>query len=102
LHLFDADYTRHLRDPAELAADVVVSLAGYPETAARKMLRGRGSGTGARKLPVAAIEEIHSHLWQAYGLDLAVNMPHERRLHYLAGMIHFAKLRWAMMALYNL
>jgi hypothetical protein len=105
LHLFDADYTEHLRDPAELAADVVVSLAGYPETAARKMLTNawdRGSGTRARELPATAVEEIHSHLGQAYGLDLAINMPHERRLHYLAGMIHFAKLRLALMAEYDL
>jgi hypothetical protein len=105
LHLFDADYTEHLRDPAELAADVVVSLAGYPEPAARKMLAialDRGSGTRARELPATAVEEIHGHLGQAYGLDLAVRMPREHRLHYLAGMIHFAKLRLALMAEYGL
>src|SRR5262249_15426165 len=38
VHLFfDADYTAHLNDPLELAADVVVSLAGYPEPVARNI-----------------------------------------------------------------
>src|SRR3990172_2511307 len=36
VHLFfDADYSGHLGDPAELAADVLVSLAGYPAPVAR-------------------------------------------------------------------
>jgi hypothetical protein len=34
---FDADYAAHLGEPGELAADVMVSLAGYPAPTARKI-----------------------------------------------------------------
>ena len=38
VHFFiDADYASHLEEPAELAADVMVSIAGYPEPIARKI-----------------------------------------------------------------
>jgi len=105
LHLFDTDYREHLSDPAELAADIVVSLAGYPEPAARMLFAGQwvqSLDARAGELSAAAIEEVHDHLARTYGLDLAVAMPPANRLHYLAGMIHFAKLRVAMLAEYGL
>src|SRR5579863_5723698 len=34
---FDADYASHLEEPSELAADAMVSIAGYPEPIARKI-----------------------------------------------------------------
>jgi hypothetical protein len=37
LHLLHIDYTQYLREPAELAAEVVVSCFGYHEIAARKL-----------------------------------------------------------------
>jgi hypothetical protein len=103
-HLFDTDYTEHLKNPAEPAADIVVNLAGYPEITARKMFAGQwihSLNARAGKLSASAIEEVHDHLARTYGLDLAVTMPLTNRLHYLAGMIHFDKLR-VVLAEYDL
>ncbi len=107
VHFFiDAAYADHLTDPGELAADIVVSLAGYPETTARKIFTtpwNWGLVARAENLTEAALTEVRRHLKKAYDFDLPMEqMSEERRLHYLTGMIHYAKLRWALLAEYDL
>jgi hypothetical protein len=102
---FDADYAGHLKEPEELAADIMVSLAGYPEPIARKIFEtpwNWGLVARAKNLTEAALDEVRTHLRQVYGLDLMARIPADRRLHYLSGMIHYAKLRWALLAEYDL
>jgi hypothetical protein len=102
---FDADYAAHLTEPAELAADVMVSVAGYSAQTARKIFPSAWNwGLVARTedLTETALEEVRIHLKKVYGLDLMAQMPPDRRLNYLAGMIHYAKLRWALLAEYDL
>jgi hypothetical protein len=41
---FDADYAGHLGDSSELAADAMVSFAGYPRPIAEKIFERRGIG----------------------------------------------------------
>ena len=106
VHLFfDADYSCHLSDPAELAADVLVSLAGYPEPVARRIFAKPwdwGLVARAGNLTDAAFSEIRTHLKAVYGLDLTAGIPPRQSLNYLCGMIHYAKLRWALLAEYDL
>jgi hypothetical protein len=102
---FDADYAAHLADPCELAADVVVSLAGYPEPIARKIFSVPwkwGLVARAKDLTEAALAEVAGHLKRVYGFDLMERIPDAQRLNYLSGMIHFAKLRWALLAEYDI
>jgi len=102
---FDADYAAHLGEPGELAADVMVSLAGYPAPTARKIFAAPwdwGLVARAKKLTEAALDEVRGHLQKVYGFDLMERIPANRRLHYLSGMIHYAKLRWALLAEYDL
>jgi hypothetical protein len=106
VHFFiDADYAAHLREPHELAADAMVSLAAYPEPLARRIFDSEwnwGLVARARNLTEAALGEVRAHLRRCYGFDLMARIPANQRLHYLSGMIHYAKLRWALLAEYDL
>ena len=105
-YFFDAEYSRHLSDRAELAADVTVSLAGYPANVARRIFAtpwNWGLVARATNLTVAAFTEVRRHLKKSYRFDLQLKqIPEDQRLRYLAGMIHYAKLRWALLAEYDL
>jgi hypothetical protein len=106
VHFFiDADYASHLEEPAELAADVMVSIAGYPEPIARKIFATDwewGLVARAKDLTEAALSEVRRHLKNAYGFDFTEQIPANQMLHYLSGMIHFAKLRWGLLAEYDI
>lgn len=102
---FDADYASHLEEPSELAADVMVSIAGYPEPIARKIFAMAwewGLVARAKDLTEAALSEVRHHLKKAYGFDVMERIPANQMLHYLSGMIHYAKLRWALLAEYDI
>ena len=102
---FDAAYTEHLDDPIELAADVLVSLAGYPAPAARAIfIRPWNWGLVAKagRLSEDEFRTVRRHAEGCFDLDLKANLPAKQRLNYLAGMIHYAKLRWALLAEYDL
>jgi hypothetical protein len=102
---FDADYASHLEQPTELAADVMVSIAGYPEAVARKIFATPwkwGLVAKAKDLTEAALAEVRGHLKKAYGFDITEQIPANQMLHYLSGMIHYAKLRWALLAEYDI
>jgi hypothetical protein len=102
---FDADYNGHLDDPGELAADVVVSIAAYPEPIARTFFAtpwNWGLVARAKNLPEAALNDVRQRLKSVYGFDLMERIPANQQLHYLLGMIHYAKLRWALLAEYDM
>lgn len=102
---FDAAYARHIDDPTELSADVLVSLAAYPEPVARRIFSKSWSGglvARAQHLTAETVEDICRHLKQGYRVDFTRSVQSRRNLTYLAGMIHFAKLRWALLAEYDL
>jgi hypothetical protein len=66
----------------------------------------RDPGTGgwwrAKNLTEAALNEIRGHLRKVYGFDLMERIPVNQRLNYLSGMIRYAKLRWALLAEFDL
>jgi len=102
---FDADYSTHLAEPGELAADVMVSLAGYSAETARRIFPSSWNwGLVARteNLTETAFEKVRIHLRKVYGFDLMARIPPAERLNRLVGMIHYAKLRWALLAEYDL
>jgi hypothetical protein len=100
---FDAAYGEHLRDRGELAADIIVSLAGYPQQAAEAMLPATKPKRGARNgLNDAVFSAIRSHLKKSYGFDFSSKLLPGQNLQYLAGMIHYAKLRMALLQEYGI
>jgi len=97
-------YEAHLCDPRELAADVLVSLGIYPSDLAAKLF----DAAPARKIAASADERLESPAAakavvgaaRRYGLDIE-NLPLQKRLQYQAGLIHFAKLRQALLDEYG-
>ncbi|MGO9058427.1 MAG: hypothetical protein ACLQU2_13745 [Candidatus Binataceae bacterium] len=100
---FDAAYGEHLRDQGELSADIIVSLAGYPQETARTMLPAIKPSDGSRKgLNDAVFSAIRKHLKKSYGFDFSSKLLPGQNLQYLAGMIHYAKLRMALLQEYGI
>ena len=94
----------HLDDPRELAADVLVSLGLYPRKLASQLFgstreRERASAGGMAKSPPAAKAVLGTA--QRYGLDFK-SLPVRKRLQYQAGLIHFTRLREALLDEYSL
>jgi hypothetical protein len=94
-------YEGHLSAPRELAADVLVSLGIYPQSMAAKLL----DVTSARRSPAARAESPAAKLVTAtagrYGLAFD-RLPVQKRLQYEAGLVHFTRLRQALLEEYGL
>lgn len=104
-YFFHAGHRAHLSQPAELAADVLVSLAAYPEPLARRLFAtpwDLGLVARAGRLPDQAFAQIRKHAWKLGGIDFGASLPPGQSFNYLTGMIHYAKLRWALLVEYDL
>ena len=96
-------YRAHLSAPRELAADLLVSIGMYPQSVAIKLFDNNRTG---RRAPAPAED---SSLAKAamrlathrYGLDLDT-LPIRKRLQYQAALIHFTRLRQALLEEYGL
>lgn len=91
-----AAYREHLNDPEELAADILVSLGVLPNAAARKIF----VKPERRSLPNSVSGAVLEYMGNRYGLRFA-EQPAKKPA-YLAGLIHFAKLRRALLAEYDI
>jgi hypothetical protein len=96
-------YEAHLNDPRELAADVLVSLGMYPRNMASKLFES----TRDRRIPNAdenvkspSTTKAVAGTARRYGLDFE-SLPDQKRLQYLAGLIHFTRLRQALLEEYG-
>lgn len=96
-------YEAHLNDPRELAADVLVSLGVYPRNIASKLFESERD----RRIPNAD-ENVKSPsaakavlgTARRYGLDFE-SLPDRKRIQYQAGLIHFTRLRQALLEEYG-
>ena len=98
---FGNDYHEHLNDPMELAADMLVSLVAYSRSAA-KQLFGPLLQNGTAEDIHEVISAARTHLGSVWGFTFDKQIGVAENLHYLAGMIHFAKLRLALLAEYDI
>jgi hypothetical protein len=94
-------YEEHLNQPKEFAADLVMVLGGYPKPIAEHLFGGPISG---REIPDAGelITKARRHLRTVAEFDLKPNASAAENLHHLAGMIHLAKLRAALLNEYGI
>jgi hypothetical protein len=107
VHLFfDADYISHLDDAEELTADIVLALIAYPAPVARKLFATPWNwGVFARttELSDEVFSQVSEYFRATFGVSLAAaDLPARRKLNYLAGLIHFAKLRSTLLGEYQL
>jgi hypothetical protein len=99
-----AEYYRHLAEPFELIADMLVCLAAYPKRAARRLF-GRISATGGvgdGRIWDEFLHKAKQHLQIEIGFEFEQEAPVAQNLHYLAGMLHFTKLRMALLSEYDI
>lgn len=95
-------YADHLDDPAELAADSLVSLGVFPEGIARKMFAVE-NGPSKRAKPTGSVfARVRKYFQSRYGLNLDERLSAHKKLPYLAGMIHYANLRRALLHEYDI
>ena len=99
-------YREHLDDPEELAADILVGLGVFPETIARQIFmkprKGRPSKYAAEELPHSVCATVLKYFEARYGLSFGKPPLSTKRLQYLAAVIHFAKLRRALLTEYDI
>jgi hypothetical protein len=99
-------YGEHLEDQEELAADVLVSLGVYPKSVARKLFmnaeKKKTQRSAAEELPGAVSATVLKYFENRYNLSFGERLPCTRKLQYLAALIHFAKLRRALLTEYDL
>jgi Arc/MetJ family transcription regulator len=100
---FDAAYSEHLRDQGELAADVIACLAGYPKAAARAIFEKSQKKDGVKRghLDDGVFQAARGYLKECYGFDFSAKLSPHQNFQYLAGMIHYAKLRIALLEEYD-
>jgi len=98
-YFFDAAYSSHLDDAPELAADILVSLFAYPRPAARKIF---GKGTASREDLGGDLQPILRYLKSGWDIDLEGSRQPRHHLIYLVGMVHYAKLRRALLEEYRI
>ncbi len=92
----------HLDDPRELFADVFATLCGYPTETARSLFGRSHWGRRMRFLGSAGMQRLdaierHVHTHYAGDLGRSSGLPDALRLHYLGSMIHFSKVRAAVL-----
>ena len=99
-------YGEHLSDPEELAADVLVCIGMYPEASARKIFlpprKGKHSKSASAELPDSVATTVLEFMKSRFGLDFGPQMTSTKKLQYLAAVIHFAKLRRALLTEYDI
>lgn len=97
---FADDYASHLRDPFELLADIVVTLAAYPTERAKKLFR-KPKAASQKEIP-SMLTNAAAYIEAKWEFDLKKRASKREHLHYVTSMVHFAKLRRAVLDEYGL
>jgi hypothetical protein len=104
--LVSTAYGDHLNDQEELAADVLVSLGVFPEAVARKIFGNQeekdAQKSGGHEVSQPVSSAVLKYMQGRYALNFDDTLPTAKKLQYLAGMIHFAKLRQALLVEYDI
>ncbi|MHB8384084.1 MAG: hypothetical protein ACYDC3_17285 [Candidatus Binataceae bacterium] len=98
---FNTKYEDHLIDPREIAADMLMVLACYPQVAARRLF-GDSSLNVREKSGDALISRVKPYVRSVTGFVFDRHLPATENLNYLAGIIHVAKLRSALLNEYGI
>jgi hypothetical protein len=94
-------YEDHLDDPREIAADMVMGMACYPKPAAERLF-GDPRRNFLHGDPNQLVSRVVSYVRAVTGFDFANGFSARENLHYLAGIIHLAKLRSALLCEYGI
>jgi hypothetical protein len=97
-------YGDHLNNQEELAADVLVSLGVFPEAVARKIFAEKKDDheSDGGEISHGVSSAVLKYMQSRFALDFSDATGSAKKLQYLAGMIHFAKLRQALLLEYDI
>jgi len=95
--MFRDDFSAHMSDPAEMIADTMVALACYPKNAALGLF-GTHLKSDREPSPYELVIGARRHLNAVADFEFEKEFPAGEHLYALAGMLHYAKLRWALLA----
>ncbi len=102
LNMSSADnYLNHLSDPEELVADIVLALGGYPKTVAERLFNGSQKRDADADI-LQLVPRAKRHLCSGLGFDFEAQVGAAENLQVVAGMIHTAKLRAALLSEYGI
>jgi hypothetical protein len=88
-------FEEHLSEPAELAADTLVSLGIFPAATARSLFRGANRAKAshrAHELSAAELARLLEYIAHRYGLRVDKIRGVNQRFQTLAGLVHYTKL----------
>ena len=94
-------YREHLSDPVELAADTLVSLGIYPADVT-KSLFDTPEEAGPLRLEDAVFERVLEYIKNRYGLSFDLDLEPEKKFQALAALVHYTKLRRALLEEYGI
>jgi len=89
-------YAEHLDQPSELAADILVSLGIFPRNIARQWFDESHNRPAGDRGETASIADAVAYIANRYGFNRDHRLSAASRLQYLAGVLHYAKLRKAL------
>ena len=94
-------FKEHLADPVELAADTLVSFAIFPAPIARTLFdRTRGDAAG-KGLPDKAFARVLEYIANRYSFRFDLIGTADKNLQALAALVHYTKLRRALLDEYQ-
>lgn len=98
---FSTNYHDHLNHPEEIVADMLTVLACYPGPAARRLF---GDSAASATLPNAEslTAKVMPYVRSVTGFDFEKRFSSTDALRQLAGLIHVAKLRAALLKEYGI
>ena len=98
-------YEAHLVDPRELSADILVSLGMYPRNMAAQLFevgsRRKASASAEQHIASSPAAKAVAATARRYGLNLG-SLSIQKMLQYQAGLVHFTRLRQALLDEYGL
>jgi hypothetical protein len=97
-------FKEHLATPSELAADMLVSLAIFPAPKAATLLESAktGEADGALGLSDPAFVKVLEYIARLYDLRVESIRGTERKSQALAALVHYTKLRRALLDEYDI
>jgi hypothetical protein len=98
---FSTNYQDHFDDPREVAADMVLALAGYPSPAATTLFGGSPNGPHRPDLDLLLLR-AQTYVRSVLDFEFEPQFAATENLSYLAGIIHVAKLRATLLNEYGI
>jgi hypothetical protein len=89
-------YAQHLGDPTELIPDILVSLGIYPQPMARRIFGESARKKGETTVDKDQRERLLKYFSTQYALTFDRKLPYDKQLQYMAGVLHYTRLRAAL------